>query len=193
MKKCKIPTKIGNIPNKITQETYYYIEEGNMNNYYNFEDYYEDIFNTSFNNPNMNMNKSNKMYENKMNKQKEVFDDKMNQPGLYNPYQGFIRGNVFTNLYNPYLSTEPYEIKPINKQAEMLTNIDALGFAMIDLNLYLDVYPNDKGIIELYSKYRDQKEDLIKKYEKEYGPLTTMSKELDKTPWAWDNKPWPWQ
>lgn len=154
-----------------------------MNNYYNYEDYYEQLYNApSYNNPNINMN-------NKMKDQNKMF----NNPGLYQPYQGFIRGNMFTNLYDPYLSSEPYEIKPINKQAEILTNIDSLGFAMIDLNLYLDIYPNDRSMIELYNQYRDQKEELIKKYEKEYGPLTTMSKELDKAPWAWDNKPWPWE
>ena len=55
---------------------------------------------------------------------------------FFNPYEGFIRGNMFPNLYDPYKNEKPYQIKPMNEQAEMLTNIDALGFAMIDLNLY---------------------------------------------------------
>ena len=73
---------------------------------------------------------------------------------LYDPYNGLIRGNLFKNLYDPYKSKEPYEIKPMNEQARMLTDIDALGFAMIDLNLYLDVYPNDREKINLYNEIK---------------------------------------
>ena len=151
-----------------------------MNNYYDFKDYYEEMINTPFNN----------LTPNSFNIKKQ---NNIESSLLFNPYQGFIRGNLFKNLYDPYISSEPFEIKPINKQAEMLTDIDALSFAMIDLNLYLDVYPNDSEKIELYNNYLNQKEELIKKYEKEYGPLTTMSKELGKAPWAWDDKPWPWK
>ena len=43
---------------------------------------------------------------------------------LYEPYQGFIRGNLFENLYDPYKVNGPYEIKPMNEQAELLTYID---------------------------------------------------------------------
>ena len=40
---------------------------------------------------------------------------------LYDPYEGFIRGNMYKNLYDPYKINSPYEIKPMNEQAEMLT------------------------------------------------------------------------
>ena len=67
---------------------------------------------------------------------------------LYEPYQGFIRGNLYKDLYDPYKVNGPYEIKPMNEQAELLTYIDALCFACTDLNLYLDVYPDNKDIIK---------------------------------------------
>lgn len=114
------------------------------------------------------------------------------QNNLYDPYNGLIRGNLFKNLYNPYKSKEPYEIKPMNEQAKMLTNIDALGFAMIDLNLYLDVFPNDREKINLYNQYSNQKENLLKEYESKYGPITINSEYLNTYPWAWNNMPWPW-
>lgn len=127
---------------------------------------------------------------------KNTFNNKtynnQNDNKLYDPYNGLIRGNLFKNLYEPYLSKEPYEIKPINEQARLLTDIDALGFAMIDLNLYLDVFPNDSEKIKLYNQYKNEKEDLLKKYERMYGPITTTSDSLNTTPWAWDNMPWPW-
>jgi hypothetical protein len=63
----------------------------------------------------------------------------LNSNELYNAYNGFIRGNLFKKLYDPYKENEPYEIKPMNEQAKILTDIDALCFSMIDLNLYLDI------------------------------------------------------
>lgn len=107
---------------------------------------------------------------------------------LYSPYEGFIRGNMFKNLYDPYLSAEPYEIRPMNEQAETLTEIDSLCFALIDLGLYLDVYPNDRDIINLYNNYLSRKTELTNNYEKKYGPLTLNSSALNTYPWAWESK-----
>ena len=38
----------------------------------------------------------------------------------YDVYDGFIRGNMFKNLYKPYKKNEPFDIKPMNEQAELL-------------------------------------------------------------------------
>lgn len=138
-----------------------------MNNYSNYNNY---------NYSNMNFNTQNKSFDNP----------------LFDPYNGLIRGNLFKNLYDPYKLKEPYEIKPMNEQAEYLTYLDALGFAMVDLNLYLDVYPNDSEKINLYNKYKKEKEDVLREYESKYGPITLTSNNLNKTPWAWNNMPWPW-
>ena len=139
--------------------------------------YYPEFMNFDYNNLNIyNQNKTMK-----------------NQNELYDPYNGLIRGNLFKELYDPYISEEPYEIKPMNDQAKMLTKLDSLGFAMVDLNLYLDVYPNDKEKINLYNQYRREKENLLKEYENKYGPITTISDSLNTFPWAWNNMPWPWE
>lgn len=116
-----------------------------------------------------------------------------NLQDLYNPYEGFIRGNMFPSLYDPYKNEKPYQIQPMNEQADMLTNIDALDFATIDLDLYLDTNPNDKKAIELFNQYRKQKEELLKQYENQYGPIVLSSDALNTYPWAWDNRPWPWE
>ena len=116
-----------------------------------------------------------------------------NSNNLFNPYEGFIRGNMFPNLYDPYKNQKPFPIQPANEQAEMLTNLDALGFAMIDLNLYLDVNPDDRSAIDLYNQYRNQKEKLMNEYQSKYGPILLSSQALNTYPWAWDNRPWPWE
>ncbi|MBE6149566.1 MAG: spore coat protein CotJB [Firmicutes bacterium] len=142
--------------------------------------------NNYFNYPNFN-------YQNNKNNPKNMqYMNNYNQ-NLFTPYEGFIRGNMFTSLYDPYRDMKPFHIKPMNEQADMLTKIDSLGFALTDLNLFLDVNPNDKSAIDLFNQYRKQKEELMKKYQDKYGPLELSSDSLNKYPWMWDNRPWPWE
>jgi spore coat protein JB len=142
-----------------------------MNNYPNFKNFdYKDLFNQITNLP--NNTKDNLLYE---------------------PYEGFIKGNMYKDLYDPYKIRQPYEIRPMNEQAELLTRIDALCFACIDLSLYLDVYPDDRNILTLFNQYREEKKQLESMYERKYGPLLLSSDSLNTYPWAWNNKPWPWE
>ncbi len=143
-----------------------------MNTYNMTKDYYN-YANNNYNQPLYNQNIQNKQ--------------------IYDPYNGFIRGNMFPELYNSYKLNKPLEITPMNEQAELLTYVDALTFAMIDLNLYLDVYPNDREALELFNQYRMQTDEYTKKYENKYGPLELTSNSLNTFPWAWDNAPWPWE
>lgn len=114
-------------------------------------------------------------------------------PKKYDPYNGFIRGNMFPELYNSYKINKPFEIAPMNEQAEMLTVLDSLGFATIDLNLYLDNYPNDREALNLFNDYRGQLNAYKEEYQQKFGPLLINSDSLNKYPWAWNNSPWPWE
>lgn len=122
-----------------------------------------------------------------------LYNQNIQDKQIYDPYNGFIRGNMFPELYNSYKLNKPLEITPMNEQAELLTYVDALTFAMIDLNLYLDVYPNDREALELFNQYRMQADEYTKKYESKYGPLELTNNSLNTFPWAWDNAPWPWE
>lgn len=165
-----------------------------MNNYPNFKNYdYTDLYNNSNSsliNPFNNVFNNTSNNSNMLNLQNNQSNE--NTTVLYNPYNGFIRGNLFKKLYDPYKKEEPYEIKPANEQAKLLTDIDALGFAMTDLNLFLDVNPNNQDAIKLFNQYREQKENLTKEYEKKYGPITIDSNSLNSYPWSWIDMPWPW-
>lgn len=161
-----------------------------MNNYQNYQNYY------ALNNQNMNntWNMPTNNAFNNMNFNKCTYDQKDVRPNeLYDPYAGFIRGNMFPDLYNQYKVSKPYEIEPMNEQAQLLTNIDAISFAAHDLNLYLDTHPENQDIIELYNHYRMQSEEAIKEYEKRFGPLNVNSTSLNTCPWAWNKLPWPWE
>ena len=112
---------------------------------------------------------------------------------LYGPYEGYIKGNLFKNLYEEYKDYQPAKLLPKSEEEEALLNLNQMQFAMHEANLYLDVYPNDRGALELFNQYRMQADEYTKKYESKYGPLELTSNSLNTFPWAWDNSPWPWE
>ena len=121
-----------------------------------------------------------------------IYTENSNPNKLYDPYQGFIRGNLYQSLYNGY-KVNPIELRPANEQAKMLTTLDSLCFAMTDINLYLDVYPEDKDIIGLFNQYRNQTNVIMEEYQKKYGPITLSSEANNTYPFIWINSPWPWE
>ena len=131
-------------------------------------------------------------YENN-NYNQPLYKEDYNFKNIYDPYKGFIRGNLFPDLYNSYKINNPYNIEPMNDQAKLLTEIDSLCFALTDLNLYLDINRSDKDILNLYNEYSNKKQKLLYEYQKKYGPITLDSEALNTNPWSWDNSPWPWE
>lgn len=109
---------------------------------------------------------------------------------LYSPMEEFNKGNMFKNLYSKY-KNHIYKLKVNSKKDELLYNIQMYSFAMKDMNLYLDVYPDDKNILNSFHDYRKKYEVLKKQYESEYGPLC-MSNTLNTEKWTWVSNPWPW-
>ena len=129
---------------------------------------------------------------NNNNYNKPLFSENENPKSILDPYNGFIRGNMFPNLYNGY-KIDPISLQPSNEQMRLLIMLDSLCFAKEDLNLYLDVYPNDKDMINLFNQYRIETDKLIDEYESKYGPIFVDSKTNSKVPWAWNKEPWPWE
>lgn len=124
-----------------------------------------------------------------------IFNMDMNNGNLnlYEPLEGYLRGNLFKDLYDPYKSYRPQRININSEEEELLTSIGEYSFASHDLNLYLDVNPNDQRALNLFNKYREQMNELILKYERKYGPLTISSKESMKIPFSWEVNNWPWE
>lgn len=116
---------------------------------------------------------------------------KQNQP--IDPVKGWMRGNLFADLYDPYKNYKPEELNPKGERETLLYQLMQYKFALIELNLYLDMHPNDEEMIRLYNKYLDIEKQMCDKYESMYGPLTLDSNYLDKNSWTWKNSPWPWE
>lgn len=115
----------------------------------------------------------------------------MNSQEIVQPYLGLVRGNLFNNLYDPYKNYKAQEINVNSERASMLGQIQMYNFAVTDLNLYLDVRPNDTKALNLLKEYSKAKEEIVKKYVMKYGPLT-----VDETignSFNWINSPWPWE
>lgn len=128
-----------------------------------------------------------------MNYNKPLFETKEKPNELYDPYDGFIRGNMFPSLYNQYKIPTPYNIEPMNEQAQLLTYVDMFDFAAHDLSLYLDVHPDNKSMVEKHNQYRVEAKNARKQYEDKFGPLNTLSNATNGFPWNFNNSPWPWE
>lgn len=112
---------------------------------------------------------------------------------LFGPYEGFMKGNLYSNLYDPYKNYTPAQLTPSNQYEEDLLNLNQMQFAAHEINLFLDNYPSDTNMITLYNKYKESYLKLLQEFENKYGPVTVSSDVLNTTPWNWDKEPWPWE
>lgn len=117
----------------------------------------------------------------------------MTNQNILDPYKGFIRGNMFENLYDGYKNYKIAEINPKTEKEALLNQWQQYNFALEDLNLYLDIYPNDRNALELYKKYLTISKDIKNKYESMYGPLYVSSDYVTNGNWKWIGSPWPWE
>ena len=140
-----------------------------------------------------NYNYLNYDWHNKGMRNETIFPKMNNNQKLYSPKEGFEKGNLFPNLYSEYNGYRPQNLNPASEQEEMLLNIQAICFASHELNLYLDMHPEDQSMLMLFNDYRRKKEDLIREYEKKYGPITLESNDMEKGKFSWVNSPWPWE
>ena len=120
-------------------------------------------------------------------------NDKKHNNNLFTPEQGYNLGNMFEDLYDPYKNYQPKRLQGRTNQERSFLELSRVAFAMHEMNLYLDVYPDDRKIQNLFNDYRKMFIDLEEKYEKNYGPLNTSSNTLEKTPFAWVMDEWPWE
>lgn len=112
---------------------------------------------------------------------------------LFTPYEGYIKGNLFKNLYQGYKNYKPSKVRVSSEQDEMMLNVGQISFAAHEMNLYLDNYPNDKEALGLFNKYRKMASELIQNYERRYGPLTVSGEVDANTPFKWESEKWPWE
>ena len=117
--------------------------------------------------------------------------DNYNKLDVFNPYEGYSKGNAFKNEYIPYKDYKIVKPNIDNEKDEMLVNIGQYSFMMHDMNLYLDVFPNDREALDKFTEYRNKTNELIAKYERKYGPLAIKGSVSNNPPFNWISF-WPW-
>lgn len=117
---------------------------------------------------------------------------KKNEPKLVSIEEGFLRGNMFADEYKPYKNYTYKRIIPKTKKEELIVEIMELSFAINDLNLYLDLYPTDKEMLEKFNKLVEISCQKEIEYVKAYGPLEVIDSN-SKTNFDWIKNPWPWE
>lgn len=101
---------------------------------------------------------------------------------------GFSKGNMDEELYDPYKNYRPVRLNENDPDIMMRAYL----FAIIDLQLYLDVHPDDLETKKLFNKYVEDFDKLEKQVESKNGPLYVTSP-YNLTPnWVWQ-KNWPFE
>lgn len=76
---------------------------------------------------------------------------------------------------------------------ELLEKIMQNQFYAVELNLYLDNFPDNKKATEDFEAVSSNLNCLMCKYENLYGPLTNLGSAFVTNPKAWTDTPWPWE
>ena len=82
-------------------------------------------------------------------------------------------------------------LKVDNERDKLLYKIQIYCFAIKDLNLYLDLHPNETDKLILFKKYNDELKKLKEEYNSKYSPLC-LNDVNNTSKWTWINNPWPW-
>lgn len=78
-------------------------------------------------------------------------------------------------------------------ELELLNEIKKYQFYAVELNLYLDNFPNNEEALNDYNKISKKLDRLIFNYEENFGPLKNFGAAYIENPMAWTSSPWPWE
>lgn len=106
----------------------------------------------------------------------------------YEARKGLVRGTLFPGLDLPFMGMVNQNEKPETP----LSELQALGFAVQELALYLDTHRDDREALELYRSYQQMYDRCRAEFRKHHGPLNHMSPS-DSESYDWLDDPWPWE
>ena len=112
----------------------------------------------------------------------------MEDPHKYEPQKGLIRGTMYPGLDLPFHGM----VNTREKSNTPMHELQAIGFALNELALYLDTHPTDKEALEQYRSYQKQYHDLAMKYSQNCRPLSHANP-VDHKTYSWLRDPWPWE
>lgn len=115
----------------------------------------------------------------------------LNNNSILSAKEGFLRGNMFKDEYMPYKNLTYINIKPKNEREAKLFNVMQYAFAITDLNLYLDLHPDDKNALNLLNSFIKEENKAKEEFISKYGPL--LITEVSNKDFNWVDGPWSWE
>jgi len=109
-------------------------------------------------------------------------------PPKYEARKGLVRGTLFPGLDLPFMGMVNQKEKPVTPKSEL----QALGFAVQELALYLDTHPEDQEALALYRNYQELYHKCTMEYTEKIRPLNHGMPGSTKG-YAWLDDPWPWE
>lgn len=150
--------------------------------------YCEDYFNGYLYEPYSSNNRQNGCQE-----QYSLVPSNNRVDGFFSTSEGFSKGNMQTNIYKPYKLTNPQLPVAYNERQRLLLEVQKYGFAMWDLNLYLNTHPMDRNVMMLFNQYRTLYKKAKKDYEEKYGAICLENVDANTGYWPWNKTIWPWE
>lgn len=73
----------------------------------------------------------------------------------------------------------------------LMRKIQALSFAKVETELYLDTHPDSEMALGYYRDILSKLDEAMTEYQNKYGPL--FAEGVVGNRWTWVDTPWPWQ
>ena len=112
----------------------------------------------------------------------------LENPPKYDPRWAMIRGTLYPGLDLPFMGMVNQKEKTITP----LSELQALGFAVQELALYLDTHREDREALQVYQEYQKLYEHCRNEYLKKRGPLN-HTQDTGSEQYTWLDDPWPWE
>ena len=108
-------------------------------------------------------------------------------PHRYEVRRGLIRGTMYPGLDLPFHGM----VNTRELNATPLTELQALHFAIQDLQLYLDTHRDDTETLEAYRMYQKRYRECLEQHPCN-GPMNQLCHD-DSDRFRWLDDPWPWE
>lgn len=118
------------------------------------------------------------------------FKLEINRNKFLSPKEGFQRGNMLRDEYEPYKNYNAVLLRASNNREQKMLKVMEYAFAIVDLNLYLDMHPEDQEAYRLYQTFIDEGRKAEQEYIQTYGPIVVTN--ASSSEYEWLKNPWPW-
>lgn len=109
-------------------------------------------------------------------------------PVRYEARRGLIRGTLYPCLDLPFMDM----VNETELSDTALHELQALGFAVQELGLYLDTHSEDEQAAELFRQYAELYKKGMEQYQNSCGALRQVGS-VKNGEYTWINAPWPWE